>query len=1224
MSTNRMDFETGQKHIAADNFKFNKFDSTDFSTKLVTVHTSHDDHVFKSISPPNETSVKDQQFEGAKLLSNVEYNELSHSVTSFNKWFSQTSLLAGLVDEDFELNKSDSYLTGDRSNSSVLEKEESSDYEFDFLFKKSDDNAVVNSPVLTFLLTNFNKAAADKPLNLRDDLAKEFDDFKRNFVSLVERNTNELKLKKVLLSIAFNHYGCSTVNKYMTQREYTNMLNAHKIFGSEAASNLVFESMDRKHKSMVTRNEFVSGMLSCSPDAKHNPNTVFGKLRLQHIFRAYDFNRLGYLEKESLDLMQSHLEQQGGNRLNYDLKINEKVMNMFNGKLSYDSFFYCVENNLLKNTTVLFRSNYDLADVLKRCILNSLENVVCAQKHSYGGTTNRETRNDNHSESFGKNNELFHHGNTERSSYQENMNRLESNRSNNMSNMGKSSLWSHTPRVYSEFTHNKSPSKEQLFGFNYENKWPKSSDVSPKPGVGSPIDRLSKMYNDESYEDELVEEYKQSALGGFTHQEANRSPGISPEQSGVSGINHGSKVDEPNCANEIKNSYSGCGNDTKDVNYFGDSNHANEPSHGMEEKVVINNKLTEQSPKSPFSAEHTPKGAFGNIKDVNPSCQAAEDMTPSRFDKIDEFLREYEQSYKSPERTPKPHLPTVFTKLESFKDALEDDSRALDPYRQPSEGFKSFDTMDDLLTEKAKMDNLLMDSLAVTDYYDKKEDEGNLGYSDPLANLRGFGKNGKGSSGKSTTPRGRPKNGRYEADASREAAGGKQRDGLVAESVRSPLKQGALKFEMNCPDDSALESLTHHLSKKYTHKFLVIKGHLIDCTVARGLFKNFLQHSLGESVDHSSLKLCTYSDMLQLCDSVCSILKKEDSLLQLRGDFQVFGSLNGDLSCLLDQFNAYGWPMMKNKWHEESNLDVTDFKNWDDFESCYLFMGGFVSESSSFSLEFVLLLFALKVLFPYHVHFLRSSKDERNAANNAGFYHQIYMKLSENHAALRLENDETLLLQCAKELFHRVNDVFEFMSVGAVLNKEILCVDKLTKNFSYKKLGKMPKPLNLATCANEQVYDLLFNESYFSFPPCLCSSSGCEEHADKNESKSDGANVGQPDCNTNGSVVSDSDPDKLGSDHAEGTSSGCNKHEACQARSPPFKSSADVTWELGDASRFRMVICSSDELDSGFKYLLNNKLLLLSTNFLRKREDRVASSLLLTKNKVTLRSLMLY
>ncbi|UKK02106.2 hypothetical protein MACK_001460 [Theileria orientalis] len=1211
-----MDFDTGEKHIAADSFKFNKFDSTDFSTKLVTVHTSLDDLEFKSISPPNETSVKDQQLEGTKLLSNVEYNELSHSVTSFNKWFSQTSLLAGLVDEDFELHKGDSSLTGDRSHRTVLEKDDSSDYEFDFLFNKSDDNTVVNSPVLTFLLTNFNKAAADKPLNLRDDLSKDFDEFKRNFVGLVERNTNELKLKKVLLSVAFNHYGCSTVNKYMTQREYFNMLNVHKIFDSEAASNLVFESMDRKHKSMVTRNEFVSGMLSCSPDAKHNPNTVFGKLRLQHIFRAYDFHRLGYLEKESLDLMQSHLEQQGGNRLNYDLKINEKVMNMFNGKLSYDSFFYCVENNLLKNTTVLFRSNHDLADVLKRCILNLLENVVCAQKHSYGGTTNREAKNDSHSGSFGKNNELFHHGNTERSNYQENMNKAESTRSNNMSSMGKSSLWSHTPRVYSEFTHNKSPKKEQLFGFNYENKWSKSSDVSPKHGVGSPIDRLSKMYNDESYEDELVEEYKQSALGGFTPQEDNRNTAKSPEHRGFGGVDHVSKLDEANYANEIRNSYSSYGNDTKDGNYFRDSNHANEASHGKEGNVELNNKLTDQSPKSPFSVDHTPKGAFENAQNTNSNYQTPEDTTLSRFDKIDEFLREYEQSYKSPERTPKPHLPTLFNKLDSFKDPVEDDSQALDPYRQPSEGFKSFDTMEDLLTEKTKLDNLLMDSMAVTDYYDKKAGETELGHSEPLVNLGG-----------STVPSSGLKYGGYEDYAARGATGRKQGDGLVGDGGRSPLKEGALKFEMKCPDEATLESLTHHLSKKYTHKFLVIKGHLIDCTVAKGLFKNFLHHSLGESVDHSSLKLCPYSEMLQLCDSVCSILKKEDSLLQLKGNFQVFGSMNGDLSCLLDQFNAYGWPMIKNRWHDQTNLEDSDFKNWDDFDSCYLFMGGFVSELSSFSLEFVLLLFAMKVLFPYHVHFLRSSKDERNAANNGGFYHQIYMKLSENHAALRLENDETLLLQCAKELFHRVNDVFEFMSVGAVLNKEILCVDKLTKNFSYKKLGKMPKPLNLVTCTNEQAYDLLFNESYFSFPPCPCASSGCEEHAGeqvaKTESKSENTKGDQPDCNAKENATSDLNTDKLGSEHAEGCDSGCNKHEACQAQSPPLKSSGDVLWEFGDASRFRMVICSSDELDAGFKYLLNNKLLLLSTNFLRKREDRVASSLLVTKNKVTLRSLRL-
>ncbi|EAN32662.1 hypothetical protein TpMuguga_02g00379 [Theileria parva strain Muguga] len=1071
-----------------DNYKLKTFDSAEFSAKLVPLHTQQDNLNQKYKNTGNNND-KFNPFDETPLKEHSDYSDLSKSPTSFTRWMSQSALLDNLAGDNSSPSRGEfSYFKDKKVNldedSSVFD---SIYEEFGLLFDKSKGSEHNNS-VLTYVLSK----GSDDDLKMDDEILSEFTSFKKKYFELMDKSLNDVRMKRAFLTVLFNHYGSSTIFKYMTYHEYMSILKTHNVFPDESASKFMFQAMDRKNNLMLTLNEFVSGMLSCSPECDNNLNSSSGKLRLQHIFRAYDPDRRGYLDKDSLDLMFDHLSQGSGNVYNSEEKnkFSERLLEMFNGKLSYDSFYYCVENGLLKNTNSLFRSKHDTANLFKDFVTNALlkfsKNSAFNSPELSSNTmfdTTRSVRNTSPDKLSHRITQL---------NFQEMSNNYYSYSNQNLtfSSTTKTSLWSHTPRAYSEFTHNKSPSKD--YGSSFDSNFYKSPFSPPKSNT-SRLEELSKLYGDKAYDDENKEDF-------FSKTPNN-------EQTPP-------KIDKF---------------ESEDI--------------FQTQNVKTKDELYE---KSPPKQEVFDDALSFKIPDSN-----------DRNDKLEQLLEKLHHPEKASLEGLEPKQLVNLEGVESFDDVFEDDTQLQEQYKEMSDFFVSLESVEDLIQNEKEAElneNFKADDDNLTYNFDNLDHKLEFENSDKLVDneenqqelmkLMTFGD--------------------PYTETNEEAK--KTFDVLPSESPSNLSDSNKPLVNLT------LQTLTDLISNKYKSKILVFKGLLVDDTVAKLVLTNFMAHSFDESTDHSTMKWCTYSDIVNLCDSACYILKKENSLLNLNGEFQVYSSLNGDLSCLLDLFNAYGWPMTNKRCVDELvKTGTLNFKNNNCFQfNCsYLFFGGFVSDSSSFCLEFVLLLFALKVLFPFHVYFLRSSKDERDYTNNAGFYDEIYRKLSTNYDSLKLLNDETLLLQCSKELFHKINDVFEYMPVCAVLNQEVLCVDKLTSNFNLSKLENLNRPLTLSNC-DKEIYELLFENK----------------------------NPGDKTTNNNEGLLQDT--------------GGYNtvKEE-------------DNDFGLGEAKNFKMVICSSDSLDTGFKYTFNNKVLLLSTNFNRKNVERVATYLSINKRKLTHMSLKL-
>jgi protein phosphatase len=122
------------------------------------------------------------------------------------------------------------------------------------------------------------------------------------------------------------------------------------------------------------------------------------------------------------------------------------------------------------------------------------------------------------------------------------------------------------------------------------------------------------------------------------------------------------------------------------------------------------------------------------------------------------------------------------------------------------------------------------------------------------------------------------------------------------------------------------------------------------------------------------------------------------SVLRLRGAFVVVGDIHGNLDDLLRIFERHGYPP----------------------DQRYLFLGDFIDRGTH-SLEVLLLIYALFVKYPSHVHLIRGNHETRASAKSHGFSEICALNLSQKAFRLFLKS-------------------FAQMPIAAVLNNRILCV----------------------------------------------------------------------------------------------------------------------------------------------------------------------------------------
>lgn len=179
------------------------------------------------------------------------------------------------------------------------------------------------------------------------------------------------------------------------------------------------------------------------------------------------------------------------------------------------------------------------------------------------------------------------------------------------------------------------------------------------------------------------------------------------------------------------------------------------------------------------------------------------------------------------------------------------------------------------------------------------------------------------------------------------------------------------------------------------------------------------------------------------------VLSQESTLLDISGDFIIVGCLYGNVVDLLQILTKYGSPARQK----------------------YLFLGNLVGRGE-FSVDVVLMVYLIKVLFPENVYIIRGDSEfPRNCMTN-GFKEEIDMKYD----------------KC--NLYPHFMKSFSFLPLAAVINKKAFCVSGgIGKNiYDLEAIKSIKRPI---LAMNDQlIQELLVSDPTDGLPMFLPATRG--------------------------------------------------------------------------------------------------------------------------------------
>lgn len=155
--------------------------------------------------------------------------------------------------------------------------------------------------------------------------------------------------------------------------------------------------------------------------------------------------------------------------------------------------------------------------------------------------------------------------------------------------------------------------------------------------------------------------------------------------------------------------------------------------------------------------------------------------------------------------------------------------------------------------------------------------------------------------------------------------------------------------------------------------------------------------------------------IIELCDAVEQILSLQPTMVEMKSAVKIFGDIHGQYSDLMRFFDLFGSPY---DTYSGQDADIT--------KNSFLFLGDYVDRGSH-SLETVCMLFALKIKYPKRVYLLRGNHEEIRINTVYGFSQECRERLQENPMDL-------------KSVYRRINRVFEFLPLAALIDKKVLCL----------------------------------------------------------------------------------------------------------------------------------------------------------------------------------------
>ena len=185
--------------------------------------------------------------------------------------------------------------------------------------------------------------------------------------------------------------------------------------------------------------------------------------------------------------------------------------------------------------------------------------------------------------------------------------------------------------------------------------------------------------------------------------------------------------------------------------------------------------------------------------------------------------------------------------------------------------------------------------------------------------------------------------------------------------------------------------------------------------------------------------------IIEICNSAQDLFVKEPNVLQLTAPVKIFGDLHGQFGDLMRLFDEYGSPSTA------GDINYID----------YLFLGDYVDRGSH-SLETMLLLLALKIEHPQHVHLIRGNHEASDINALFGF---------------RMECVERLGQQNGNLVWQRMNTLFNWLPLVAVIERKIICMHGgIGRSIrSVEQIEELKRPLTIET-GGEVLLDLLWSD----------------------------------------------------------------------------------------------------------------------------------------------------
>ena len=241
---------------------------------------------------------------------------------------------------------------------------------------------------------------------------------------------------------------------------------------------------------------------------------------------------------------------------------------------------------------------------------------------------------------------------------------------------------------------------------------------------------------------------------------------------------------------------------------------------------------------------------------------------------------------------------------------------------------------------------------------------------------------------------------------------------MVSKGADKMKEEGTFKMTSafianNSMNRSYMKGMTLDSNQKggFNHKYLNLNS--FDQTIHLIFLKQLLNPRDYMNLDPNAPFPLKSELIIALCDQAQAILEMQPIVLKVRAPVKIFGDIHGQYSDLMRFFDLWGSP-----YDGENDGDIESFD--------YLFLGDYVDRGSH-SLETICLLLALKVRYPDQVHLIRGNHEDKWINNGFGFSEECSNRLGEDPS-----DDDSV--------FNRVNRVFDWLPLAAVVDDKILCL----------------------------------------------------------------------------------------------------------------------------------------------------------------------------------------